>query len=73
MFIEVTTTITSKVNLTDTGLDVDSHEIDISCDDPIPETVALAIVHGGLQTALRKIEQRDPQVKAAAQRTKDDT
>ena len=72
MFFEITTTIVSKVNLTDTGLEVDSHEIDIASDDVIPQTVALAIVHGGLKAAMRKVEQRDPQVKAAAERAEGD-
>jgi hypothetical protein len=72
MFIEVITTITSKVRLTDDGLEVDSHEIDIHTDDAVPETVALAIVYGGLKAALRKVEQRDSQVAAAAKRTEDD-
>lgn len=70
MFFEIVTTITSRAKLTDSGLEVDSHEIDIASDDAVPETVALAIVHGGLQAALRKVEQRDPQVKAAAARRK---
>jgi hypothetical protein len=72
MFFEVTTTIVSKVQLTDDGLEVDSHAIDIASDDPVPETVVLAVVYGGLKAAIRKVEQRDPQIKAAAKRTDGD-
>lgn len=65
----VTTTIT-------TTLDIDSmtpsHDVDIHCDDGLPESLVLAIVEGGCNATLSSVREKAGKPKVAVPITDDE-
>lgn len=55
MFIEVITTVTSKVDLETM---TPQHDVVVSSDDPIPSSVAMAMALNGCRAAVNSLEEQ---------------
>lgn len=64
MFLEITTTITSKVPLTDDGLGTPSHAVEIDAEDAsaLPNDVIYAVVLGGLRSTETSVLKAAPRL-----------
>lgn len=51
MYIEIITTITSKVPVNNDGLGAPEHSVDIEAEDELPADAIYAVVYGGCQSA----------------------
>ena len=58
MYAEVTTTITSRVEILDGGFGDIEHSVSIDPGD-LPQEAALALVEGGAKTLVASFEQRE--------------
>lgn len=70
MFLEIVTTITSRIDLSKQPFDV-SHvvEVDAEAAEGFPEDAVMSVVLGGCEATQKSIRTRYPRVAAADERT----
>jgi hypothetical protein len=68
VFVEVVTTITSRVPLTDDGLGTPDHSVEIQGGElaSVSEELAMALVVGGCQATINSVQEQYPRLAADA-------